>query len=223
MLLLVVAMLALVAGFYVAMARTMPSLQLIEDVATAQTTKIYDDSDDPVLLAELHGLENREVLASASIPQVLKDATVAIEDERFREHSGVDFFAILRAVWANVTHGEIVQGGSTITQQLIKNAFLTNEETVDRKLREAALAYQLERQWSKDKILTEYLNIIYLGEGAYGVQAAALTYFGVQAADLTLDQAALLAGLSQAPSAYSPRRNPESAVGRRDIVLNKMY
>ena len=223
MLLLVVAALALVAGFYVAMARTMPTLQLIEDVSTAQTTKIYDDSEEPVLLAELHGLENREVLDPDDIPQVLKDATVAIEDERFYEHSGVDFFAILRAVWANVTHGEIVQGGSTITQQLIKNAFLTSEETVDRKLREAALAYQLEKQWSKDKILTEYLNIIYLGEGAYGVEAAALTYFGVQAADLTLEQAALLAGLSQAPSAYSPRRNPEAAVGRRDIVLNKMY
>ena len=223
LLLVIVAVLSMVAGFYVAMARSLPPLQLTQDIATAQSTKIFDDSEDPVLLAELHGLENREVLLSDEIPQVLKDAVVAIEDERFYQHSGVDFFAILRAVWANITHRDIVQGGSTITQQLIKNAFLTDEETVDRKLREAALAYQLEKQWSKDKILTEYLNIIYYGAGAYGIGAAAQTYFGVPPADLTLAQAALLAGLAQAPSAYDPRRNPKAALARRDVVLNKMY
>ena len=218
-----VAVLSLVAGFYVAMARSMPTLDIPKDISTAQTTKIFDDSEEPVLLAELHGLENRDVLTSDQIPQVLKNAVVAVEDERFYEHSGVDFFAILRALWANITHGEIVQGGSTITQQLIKNAFLTHEQTVDRKLHEATLAYQLEKQWSKDKILTEYLNIIYFGQGAYGVEAASLTYFGVHTSDLALDQAALIAGLPQAPSAYSPRRNPEAALNRRDIVLNKMY
>ena len=183
-LLLLVAVLSMMAGFYVAVARTLPTLQLAENITTEQTTRIYDDSDQPVLLAELHGLENREVLSSEEMPQVVRDAVVALEDERFYEHSGVDFLAILRAAWANVTHGEIVQGGSTITQQLIKNAFLTNEKTVDRKLREAALAYQLEKRWSKQKILDEYLNIIYFGEGAYGVEAAAQTYFGVHASEL---------------------------------------
>ena len=100
-----------------------------------------------------------------------------------------------------------MQGGSTITQQYIKNAYITDDQTIDRKLREAALAYQLEKQWSKDKILNEYLNIIYFGEGAYGIEAAAQEYFGIHAADLSIDQAALLAGLPKAPSAYSPRRD----------------
>lgn len=222
-LLLLVALLSTIAGFYVAVARTLPSLQLAEDITAAQTTRIYDDSEQPVLLAELHGLENREILSSDQMPQVVRDAVVALEDERFYEHSGVDFVAILRAAWANVTHREIVQGGSTITQQLIKNAFLTDEQSMDRKLREAALAYQLEKRWSKQKILDEYLNIIYFGEGAYGVEAAAQTYFGVHASDLQLAQAALLVGLAQAPSAYSPRRNPEAALARRDVCLNKMY
>ncbi|OFW61310.1 MAG: hypothetical protein A2133_02535 [Actinobacteria bacterium RBG_16_64_13] len=221
--LLIVAILSMIAGFYVAMTRTLPSLELALNISSAETTRIYDDTTDPVLLAELHGLENRQVLSTDKIPQVIRDAVVSIEDERFYEHSGVDFIAILRAVWANITHGEIVQGGSTITQQLIKNAFITDEQTLDRKLREAALAYELEKQWSKEKILNEYLNIIYFGEGAYGVEAASLTYFGVHATELTIAQAALLAGLPQAPSAYSPRRNPGGALGRRDAVLNKMY
>ncbi|NLE11750.1 MAG: PBP1A family penicillin-binding protein [Actinobacteria bacterium] len=222
-LLLIVAALSLLAGFYVGLERTMPSLVLASDISAAQSTKIYTEGESPVLLAELHGIENRELLSPSDIPDVLKKAVVAIEDERFYEHSGVDFFAIVRAVWANITHGEIVQGGSTITQQLIKNAFLTDAQTVDRKLREAALAYQLEKQWSKDKILTEYLNLIYFGEGSYGVESAASAYFGVSAGELTLEQAALLAGLPQAPSAYAPSRDPEAALGRRDTVLNKMY
>jgi penicillin-binding protein 1A len=221
--LLIVALLSMLAGFYVGVARTLPSLELTADISAEQPTKIYDDSDTPVLLAQLHGLENREILTSDQIPQVMRDAVVAIEDERFYQHSGVDFTAILRAVWANITSGDIVQGGSTITQQLIKNAFLTDEETLNRKLREAALAYQLEKQWSKEKILTEYLNVIYFGEGAYGVEAAALAYFGVHTTDLTVAQAALLAGLPQAPSLYSPRRDPDAALARRDVVLNKMY
>jgi penicillin-binding protein 1A len=222
-LLLIVALLSMLAGFYVAVARTLPTLQLSQDISSAQTTRIYDDSETPVLLAELHGPENRDILAADQIPQLMRDAVVAIEDERFYEHSGVDFVAILRAAWANVTHGEIVQGGSTITQQLVKNAFVTDERTLDRKFREAALAYQLEKKWSKEKILNEYLNIIYFGAGAYGVEAAALTYFGVHAADLTIPQAALLAGLPKAPSSYSPRRDPDAAMTRRDLVLNKMF
>jgi penicillin-binding protein 1A len=222
-LLIIVALLSTLAGFYVAVARTLPSLELAGDISAAQTTRIFDDSESPVLLAELHGLENRDILPADQIPQVMRDAVVAIEDERFYIHSGVDFLGILRALWANVRNREIVQGGSTITQQLIKNAYVTDDQTLDRKLREAALAYQLEKKWSKEKILSEYLNIIYFGEGAYGVEAAARTYFGVHAADLTIDQAALLAGLPKAPSAYSPRRDPEAALGRRGLVLNKMY
>ena len=213
----------MLAGFYVAVARTLPSLELTENVSPEQTTRIYDDSPNPTLLAELHGIENREVLTHDQIPQMVRDAVVALEDERFYEDDGIDFLAILRAAWASVTHGKIVQGGSAITQELIKNAFVSDQKTPNSKLREAALAYQLEKQWSKDKILDEYLNIIYFGEGAYGIEAAAQTYYGVHASDLTLDQAALLAGLPQAPSAESPRRNPEAVLARRDLALNKMY
>ena len=222
-LLVVVALLSTLAGFYVAMARTLPSLELAGDISSPQTTRIYDDSESPVLIAELHGLQNRDTLTADRTPQVMRDAVVAVEDERFYLHSGVDFVAILRALWADVRNREVVQGGSTITQQLIKNAYIDDDKTLDRKLHEAALAYQLEKKWSKEKILSEYLNIIYFGEGAYGIEAAARTYFGIHAADLTIDQAALLAGLPKAPSAYSPRRDPKVALARRDLVLNKMY
>ena len=223
LLLVAAALLSMFAGAYVAVARTLPALELGDRIASPQTTKIYDGSATPVLLAELHGLENREALSDYQIPQVMRDAIVAIEDSRFYDHKGVDFVAILRAAWANLRHREVVQGGSAITQQLIKNAFMTDEQTVDRKVHEPAMAYQLESRWSKEKILNEYLNVVYFGSGAYGIQAAARSYFGIDAKDLTLAQAALLAGLPKSPSAYSPRRDPEAALARRDLVLNKMY
>ncbi len=222
-LLLVVAGLATLAGFYVGVTRSLPSLELTGARGSAQTTRIFDDSESPTLLAELHGVENRQTLSAAEIPQILRDAVVAIEDERFYQHQGVDFLGIMRAAWANLLNRQIVQGGSTITQQYIKNAFITDDQTLDRKMREAALAYQLEKQWSKEKILNEYLNIIYFGEGAYGVEAAAQEYFGVHASELTVAQAALLAGLPKAPSAYSPRKDAGKAMSRRDLVLNRMY
>ncbi len=223
-LLLLVAVLAMFAGFYVGVARSLPTLDLTADSSrTAQTTKIFDGAESPTLLAELHGVENREVLTADQIPQVMRDAIVAVEDERFYQHNGVDFLGIVRAMWANVRKREIVQGGSTITQQYIKNAYINNDKTLDRKLREATLAYQLEKQWSKEKILDEYLNIIYFGEGAYGIEAAAQEYFGVHASGLTIDQAALLAGVAKSPSAYSPTRDAGASMARRDLVLNKMY
>ena len=179
-LLIIVAGLSMLAGFYVAVDRSLSSpLDLASARGTAQTTRIFDASESPTLLAELHGVENRQILSGEEVPQVMRDAVVAIEDERFYIHQGVDFLGILRAAWANVRKREIVQGGSTITQQYIKNAYITDDQTLDRKLREAALAYQLEKQWSKEKILNEYLNIIYFGEGAYGIEAAAQEYFGV--------------------------------------------
>jgi 1A family penicillin-binding protein len=223
LLLVAASILSLSAGAYVAIARTLPTLEIGDRIASPQATKIYDDSATPVLLADLHGLENREALSGDQIPSVMRDAIVAIEDSRFYDHKGVDFLAIVRAAWANLRHREVVQGGSTITQQLVKNAFMTDEQAPDRKVRDAAAAYRLESTWSKEKILNEYLNVIYFGSGAYGIQAAARSYFGVDAKDLTLAQAALLAGLPKAPSAYSPWRDPEAAMARRDLVLNKMY
>jgi len=217
------AALSALGGMYFGLTRTLPTLALPENLGTPESTLIYDSSSPPVLIAELSGLERRQVLSAQEIPQVMRDAVVAVEDERFYKHNGVDFWAIVRALWKNTVSGEIVQGGSTITQQLVKNAITGSGKTYDRKLHEAVLAYQLEKKWSKEKILNEYLNIVYFGEGAYGVEAAALTYFGVHAGELTLDQAALLAGLLRAPSAYSPRRDPQTALARRNLVLNKMY
>ena len=223
LLLVVAALLSTVAGAYVALARALPSLELGERIASPQATKIYDASPTPVLLAELRGLENRDVLSADQIPQVMRDAIVAVEDPRFYVHKGVDFVAILRAAWARLRHQEVVQGGSTITQHLVKDAFITDQQTPAGQVRAATLAYRLESRWSKEKILNEYLNVIYFGSGAYGIQAAARSYFGVDAKDLTVAQAALLAGVPEAPSVYSPRRDPEAALARRDLVLNKMY
>ena len=222
-LLVAAALLSTFAGAYAAVSLTLPSLELADRLASPQTTKIYDSSPTPVLLAELHGLDTRDVLSDEDIPQVMRDAIVAIEDPRFYAHKGVDFLAILRAAWADVRHRPVGQSGSTITQQLIKNAFLTDDQAGWNATREPALAYEVESRWTKERILNEYLNVVYFGSGAYGVQAAARSYFGVDAKDLSLDQAALLAGLPKAPSAYSPRQDATAALARRNQVLNKMY
>jgi penicillin-binding protein 1A len=152
----------------------------------------------------------------------MKQAIVAIEDRRYFEHRGVDLRAIGRAVWADISKQEVVQGGSTITQQFIKNRYVRNQRSISRKLREAALAWQLEQQWSKKKILTAYLNTIYFGNGAYGIDQASLIYFGLHAKRLTLAEAALLAGLPADPSRYDPVTNPKAARARRRTVLRTM-
>ncbi|GAB4247173.1 MAG: hypothetical protein Kow00129_07660 [Thermoleophilia bacterium] len=218
-----VAVLSAAVGVYTALAGNLPSLEAQAPYEAAQTTKIYAGVDQPVLLAELHGVENREIVSGDQIAQTMRDAVVAVEDERFWEHKGVDFVGIFRALVADLREGEIVQGGSTITQQLIKNAYISNEQTLDRKFKEAVLAYQLEKRWSKEKILNEYLNIIYFGQGAYGVEAAAQEYFGAHAKDLKPAQAALLAAIPKSPAKFDPRTNPESALGRRNMILNKMF
>jgi len=178
--------------------------------------------------------DNRVPVASNRIAGVMKQAMVDIEDSRFYEHHGIDVQGTLRALVRNVTSGGVRQGGSTITQQLVKQTLLqtaptaaarqaATAETVGRKLREARLALALEDAYSKDEILTRYLNIVYFGEGAYGVQAAAQRYFGVNAADLTLPQAAMLAGLVQSPAEDSPLSDPTKARTRRNEVLQRMY
>jgi penicillin-binding protein 1A len=186
-----------------------------------ENTKIYDSTGKKVL-AILRGNENRVLVDYGDIAPVMKQAIVAIEDRRFFEHRGVDLRAIGRAVWADITEKEVVQGGSTITQQFIKNTYVRNQRSIARKLREAALAWQLEQQWSKKRILTAYLNTIYFGNGAYGVDQAALTYFAHHAKRLTLPEAALLAGLPADPSRYDPVTNPKAARARRRTVLQTM-
>ena len=152
----------------------------------------------------------------------LPRATVAIEDRRFWQHGGVDYVGIARAAWKDVTAGKVVEGGSTITQQLVRNLYTGQEKTLNRKLKEACLAIKLSRKWSKAKILNEYLNTVYYGNHAYGVEAASQTYFSRHAKELTLLQAALLAGLPQAPSIYDPFHNPQAALDRRDEVLRAL-
>src|SRR5204863_4354138 len=185
-------------------------------------------------IATLTNNQGRILVDSADIAPVMKEATVSIEDQRFYEHRGVDFQGIGRAVVEDILHTGATQGASTITEQFVKNALRAQgSRTVFEKLREAALAYQLERHWDKDKILSEYLNEIYFGEGAYGVEAAARTYFGWShpgcgvphhrcASELFPWEAAMLAGLISSPSGYDPRANPDAALARRNLVLQDM-
>jgi penicillin-binding protein 1A len=162
------------------------------------------------------------VVASDQIADVMKQAIVAVEDKRFFEHRGIDLHGIFRAIWADITNKKVVQGGSTITQQFVKNAFTGQQRSFGRKLKEAALAWQLEQQWPKDRILTAYLNTIYFGNGAYGIEQAAQVYFGQTASALSLSQAALLAGIPSDPSLYDPVTHPRLARERRARVLRDM-
>jgi penicillin-binding protein 1A len=179
-------------------------------------------NDNHTILATLRGAESRILVRPDEVSPWMQHAIVAIEDRRFYEHRGVDLRGIARAVWADVTSKGVVQGGSTITQQFVKNSCVTAKRTISRKLKEAALAWQLEQRWSKDRILTAYLNTIYFGNGAYGIQRAAQTYFNTNAARLTLPQAALLAGIPADPSRYDPVTNPSQARARRRDVLRAM-
>jgi penicillin-binding protein 1A len=185
-----------------------------------QTSFLY--ASDGSLITELHAEQDRVVVPYAEMPQSVKDAVVAIEDRRFWTHYGVDIRAILRAAYIDATAGKIVEGGSTITQQLVKNLYVGDDETLRRKFEEAALAYQLEQQQSKQQILGRYLNTVYFGQGAYGVQAASKAYFGIDARALTLADSALLAALIAAPTYFDPFEYPGRAKRRRDEVLARM-
>jgi membrane peptidoglycan carboxypeptidase len=177
---------------------------------------------DGSLLAVLHREENRASVPLAEVPQVVIDTVLAVEDQDFYEHGGMNLRATARALATNVSAGDVLQGGSTITQQLVKNALLTPKQDLERKLQEAVLAIRLEDQMSKDQILERYLNTVYFGNGAYGVQAAAEMYFGVDAGDLEQGQAAFLAGLIRNPIGYDPFTNPEVAGERRDLVVDRL-
>ena len=199
--------------------RSLPQVSALETFQPIQGSKIYDDNDE--LLTELH-VERRIFAPLARIPKSLKDAIIATEDRRFSSHWGVDPVGIARAVYQNYRRGRIVEGGSTITQQLTKVLFLTPDKSLERKLKEAVLALELERRYSKTRILEMYLNQVYFGHGAYGVEAAARTYFGKSVSELTLQESALLAGLPRAPSSYSPFEHPDVARRRREVVLRRM-
>jgi penicillin-binding protein 1A len=208
-------------GLVTAIAGEIPALDPRYQERVAKDGYIYDRSGTRVL-AVLRGRESRVIVDSDRISPLMKHAIMAIEDKRFLEHSGVDLRGVARAAWQDLTNKSVIQGGSTITQQFVKNALVKDDRTISRKVKEAALARQLELDWSKDQILTAYLNTIYFGAGAYGVQQAALTYFGHGASQLTLPEAALLAGIPKDPSRYDPVANPRQARLRRNLVLKNM-
>ncbi len=186
----------------------------------ALVSRIYDINGNEI--GVFRQFDSTKPVGRADIPEVLKQAVIAAEDRRFYEHSGVDVWGTARALWADVRSQEVLQGGSTITQQYVKNAYVGDERSLSRKVREAVVASQLDRQVDKDEILFRYLERIYLGEGAYGVGAAAETYFHKAVSDLSVSEAALLAGLIPAPSRYEPRGNPALAEEKRMFVLDAM-
>jgi penicillin-binding protein 1A len=195
-------------------------LSALRPVQIGQNTFVY--AADNSLLGVIPAERNREVVPLGRISPWLVKATVAIEDRRFYDHGGIDAEGIARALWRDVKEGSLVEGGSTITQQLVRNLYISNERTVERKLTEACLAVKLDGAWSKERILASYLNSVFYGNLAYGAEAAARTYFSRSARWLTLPQAALLAGLTQAPTTYDPLVDPARAVARRNQVLTAM-
>jgi penicillin-binding protein 1A len=174
------------------------------------------------LLATLYGEQNRAPVALEDIPQHVRDAIIVVEDENFYSHNGVNLRATVRAFFENVSSGGIAQGGSTITMQVVKNSILGTEQTLERKTREAILAMRLEEEFTKDQILQRYLNTVYFGNGAYGVQAAAETYWGVSVGELGWAEAALLAAIIRNPNGYNPVRFPDRAVQRRSLALDRL-
>ena len=202
---------ALTVGFGTGVALSAScSLSNLKPVEIGQNSFVY--ASDGSLLGSIPAERNREPVTLGRMSVWLPRATVAIEDRRFWQHGGVDYLGIARAAWTDVTAGRAVEGGSTITQQLVRGLYTGREKTLSRKIKEACLAIKLARKWPKAKILDEYLNTTYYGNHAYGVEAAAQTYFSRRASRLSLIQSALLAGLPQAPSVYDPFQDPKAAL-----------
>src|SRR5436190_5066393 len=225
------AFISTVFGMMMAVASEIPSLENSAEFKAARNSNLVSADGSP--LARLTGNQNRILIDPQDISPNIKNAVIAIEDKRFYTHKGVDWKGMVRAGFADLTHHCAVQGGSTITEQFVKNALAAqSNRTIFEKLLEAALAYHLEKQWSKQKILGEYLNTVYFGNGAYGIESAMRTYFGGPqthydpneraAATATPDQAALLAGIIASPSAFNPVTNRKAALDRRNLVLKLM-
>ncbi len=206
-------------GVYFYLSKNLPQISSLTQYHPPIITTVY--SDDGRKIAEFFE-ERRIIKPLEEMPSALINAFIAAEDSRFYKHKGIDFYSILRAFFKNLEAGTIVQGGSTITQQVTKSFLLTPQKTYTRKIKEAILAYRIDKAFNKKEILYLYLNQIYLGHGAYGVEAAAENYFGKSISELNLAECAILAGLPQAPSKYSPFRHPERAKQRQIYVLNRM-
>jgi len=197
----------------------LPKLNSIEDYKPSLPTIVFDRDDKEITR---FFTENRELISIDQVPKMVINAILAIEDSNYYEHEGLDYIGIFRAFLKNIRARKVVQGGSTITQQVAKSLLLSRERTYTRKIKEAILARRMDKRFSKDEVLEIYLNQIYFGFGSYGIEAAAKNYFKKHVWELDLQEAALLAGLPKAPSAYSPTRNPQEAIKRRNLVLNRM-
>lgn len=208
---------AIVFNFYMG---SLKPIKNLEKFIPNHVTQIIS-ADDVVI--KTFGVYKITKVSSTEIPKLLKSAFISIEDKNFYKHEGYDLVALVRSTLVNIRAGRSKQGASTITQQLARILFLSSEKTYTRKIKELILARRIEKTWTKEDILAMYLNNVYLGEGAYGVAAAAEVYFDKKLADLTIPEAALIAGLPQAPSIYSPYQNPDLAVKRRNQVINRMY
>ncbi len=232
---LLLGLISFVFGMFVAVASDLPSLTKFSQFKDEQSSTLLDDLGHPIGVVSQ---QNRVIVTPSQIPQIVKEAVISIEDKRFQTNSGVDIRGIGRAFVQDILHKGSIQGASTIEQQFIKNALQAqSHRTIFEKLREAALAYQLSHKWSKEKIITAYLNTIYFGNGAYGIESAAQTYFGQDVNHLGCGtpnhqlcvqqlqpwEAAMLAGIIQSPTAYDPATHPAAARARRDIVLRQMY
>ncbi len=209
----------IVAAYKLNYSRAANEVAALATYRPSVVTRVYAD-DGKTVIGEF-ALEKRIPLKYEEIPPLMKNAILAVEDARFYDHVGIDPIRIIGAAWKNLTSDK-VEGGSTLTQQLAKNLFLSKEQTIRRKMNEWALALQIERYYTKNQIMELYANHIFLGANAYGVEAGAETYFGKEAKDLTIGEAALLAGIPKAPSDYSPTANPAKAKERRDLVLDLM-
>src|ERR1700728_4096900 len=231
---LLLGLISFVFGIFLAVASDLPSLTRFSQWKNAQSSVLLDDMGKPIgVVSE----KDRVIVTPAEIPPIVKEAVISIEDKRFMTNSGIDVRGIARAFVADVEHKGNAQGASTIEEQFIKNALQAqSHRTIFEKLREAALAYQLSHKWSKEKIITAYLNTIYFGNGAYGIEAAAQTYFGHEVNHLGCGipgkplcvqnlepwEAALLAGIIQSPTEYDPATHPVAARERREVVLRQM-
>lgn len=207
------------AGFVIFSMWDLPEIQTLEEYKPSITSRVYSDNNK--LLADFF-MENRTPVSLSNVPETLIKALIATEDTRFYSHHGIDPRGVARALYRNLRAGKVLEGGSTLTQQLAKVLFLTPERSYTRKLKEMALALRIEQRYTKQEILSLYLNQIYFGSGAYGVEAAAQIYFGKPARDLAVAECALLAGLPRSPKYYSPFKSQENALGRRAYVLNRM-
>jgi len=204
---------------YYLLLKELPSIAALKDYRPSITTRVYADNGE---LIDEFFLEDRKVIKYEDIPKIVIQAFVSAEDARFFQHKGFDMQSMSRAFFKNLEAGRIVQGGSTITQQVAKVLYLSPEKSYLRKIKEALLAYKIDKYLTKEEIITLYLNHIYLGHGTYGIEAASQGYFGKSARDLTLAEAALLAGLPKAPSSYSPYNHPDKAYQRQAYVLSRM-